>query len=523
MRFGAVATERAVGAILAHSVDVGARRLAKGTRLTPADVAAARDAGIEALTVAVLDPDDVPEDDAARAVGEAACGEGLAAESPAHGRVNLAATADGLVIVDRAMVDALNAVDEAVTLATERPFARVGRGDFVATIKIIPFAAPKASVVRCADIARAAPLRLAPFGRKRVRLLQTVLPGTPAKLLDKTATVTRARVEALGLAAWSEARVPHDAVALVAALAEPADIVLIAGASAIADRRDVIPAAIVAAGGEVVRLGMPVEPGNLICVGRIGGMPVIGLPGCARSPKRNGFDWVLERLHAGIDVAAGDIAAMGVGGLLADVPRPEPRPARRGGTGTVGGIVLAGGRSVRMGTNKLTTELGGKPVLAHVLDTLGDAGLPAIVVTGHEAERVEAIAGGVTTVRAERYAEGLSQTLAAGIKAVPRDWSAALVLLGDMPAVSADDIRAVAAAARDDCIVVPAHHGKRGNPVAWGRRFFPRLAAIEGDVGGKALMAEFADAIVEIAASAGVLIDVDTPEALAAVRARQSS
>ena len=90
-----------------------------------------------------------------------------------------------------------------------------------------------------------------------------------------------------------------------------------------------IPAAIVACGGEIDHFGMPVDPGNLMLMGRIGAVPVLGLPGCARSPKVNGFDWVLRRLLAGLPVDAADIMRMGVGGLLAEIP--EPAAAARPG------------------------------------------------------------------------------------------------------------------------------------------------------------------------------------------------
>ncbi|WP_204333402.1 hypothetical protein, partial [Proteus mirabilis] len=89
--------------------------------------------------------------------------------------------------------------------------------------------------------------------------------------------------------------------------AEDVDLVLVFGASAIADRRDVIPAALEQAGGEIEHLGMPVDPGNLLMVGRLGEVPVLGAPGCARSPKENGFDWVLTRLLAGLPVTKADI------------------------------------------------------------------------------------------------------------------------------------------------------------------------------------------------------------------------
>lgn len=526
VNFGTLSIDEAEGAILAHSVNLGARRLAKGVRLSANDIAAAHEAGVSEVVAAMLEPGDVHEDDAAATVAAALAGSGLAAEQPVHGRVNLIANVDGLLLVDAAMVDLVNGVDERLTLATLPTFEHVRAGDVAATIKIITFALPDQIVARC-RIAASNPLRIAPFAAMRVLLIQTTLPGTSPKMLAKTADVSKWRAASLGLAAWDEQRTGHDEAALGAALAlADADIVLVAGASATTDRRDVIPAAIARAGGEVLRLGMPVDPGNLLCLGRIGKMPVIGLPGCVRSPKYNGFDRVLERLFAGIDVTSGDIAAMGVGGLLADVPRPEPRPLPAVPGHKAGVIVLAAGRSVRMGANKLLADLGGRPVLAHVLDAVRETGLEAIVVTGHEAAAIDTIAAdrGLRTVHAARYGEGLSQSLAAGISAAPADWAAAVVVLGDMPEVTAGHIRAVADAVRTGGIAVPVFKGKRGNPVAWGRRHFARLRELEGDIGGKALLATFADDVVEVAIdSDGVLIDVDTTEALAAARARHSS
>lgn len=523
MKFGAVPLDRAEGAYLAHAVHVGARRIAKGKRLDAADIADARAAGLRELVVAAIETDDLHENAAAALLASAAAGPGLTAQPPAHGRANIVADTAGLLLVETTAIDAVNALDEAVTLGTLVPFTPAAKGEIVATVKVIPFAVPEALVRSAASSAKDV-LRLAAFGALRVAFIQTTLPGTPAKLLAKTAEVTEARCAALGLGAWREMRCAHTEEALMAALEETVDtdIVLISGASAISDRRDVIPAAIEQAGGTVLRLGMPVDPGNLLCLARIGTRPAIGLPGCARSPRRNGFDWVLERLWAGLDVTGTDIARMGAGGLLADVPRPEPRP-KPGAGGLTGAVVLAAGRSVRMGANKLLADLGGKPVLAHVLEALKAAGLPAIVVTGNAEAEIAVMADrfGFQSTHAARYAEGLSQSLAAGIAAVPEDWSAALVLLGDMPGVSAEHIAGLAAAADANRIAVPVHNGKRGNPVAWGRRYFARLRSLEGDVGGKALLAEFADDIVEVPVeSDAIFMDVDTPEALAAARAR---
>jgi molybdenum cofactor cytidylyltransferase len=105
-----------------------------------------------------------------------------------------------------------------------------------------------------------------------------------------------------------------------------ADALIAFGASAITDRRDVIPAAVEAIGGRIERFGMPVDPGNLLLLAERHGVPIIGAPGCARSPKENGFDWVLQRVLAGVPIRDADIRAMGVGGLLMEIAsRPQPR------------------------------------------------------------------------------------------------------------------------------------------------------------------------------------------------------
>lgn len=325
MIFGTVAVADAVGALLAHGQMVGDVRWAKGRLLSAADVAAAGEAGLERLSVARLEASDVPEDTAASRLGAALLGSGVRALDAKHGRCNLAAEADGLLIFDPAMINAVNGVDEALTLGTLPAMSRVQAGEIVATVKVIRYGVAEAALNTASGMAAA--LRVLPFRPFEAALLTTRLAGMTDKAVAKAAQVTRARIEALGGTMRVSAELAHDVHALAAALATAGgDMILIAGASATVDRGDVVPAAIVAAGGEVERLGMPVDPGNLLVLGRIGGRPVIGLPGCARSPKRNGLDIVLERLAAGLSVTSADIAAMGVGGLLPDAERPDPQP-----------------------------------------------------------------------------------------------------------------------------------------------------------------------------------------------------
>ncbi len=545
MKFGEFPVAEALGATLAHNLGLpGGRGIKKGRVLTAEDIAALQAAGKAAVTVAKLETGDIAENEAAAIVARAVVGPGVEAGPAFTGRANFYSQTSGLCVVDRAAVDAFNLIDEAVTLATVAPSAVVAPKQMVATVKIIPFAVKGEVVEDCARRARAAgPLfYVAPFREKHVALIQTRLPGLKEGVLDKTVTTTRDRLVALGSLLIRESRCAHTSTELAehirASIDAGADLVLIAGASAIIDRRDVIPAALTAAGGAILHFGMPVDPGNLMLMGRLGEVPVLGLPGCARSPKINGYDWVLQRLVAGLPAGPKEVMSMGVGGLLADIPsRPMPRaksevqaPAPR--APRIAAIVLAAGRSTRMGTlNKLTIAIDGKAMIGHaVAAALASKARPVVVVTGHHRERVQtALAGAsVNFVHNPDYAQGLSTSLKAGLAALPPDIDGVVVLLGDMPRVAAADIDRLIAAynpVEGRAIVVPTRKGKRGNPVLLGRQLFHELARIEGDSGAREAIAAHGDLVAEIEMdSDGVLTDIDTPQALAkftAPRARE--
>ncbi|HEV7369033.1 molybdopterin-binding/glycosyltransferase family 2 protein [Arenibaculum sp.] len=539
MRFGPIPLEHAQGAILAHSLRTGALTFRKGRKLAAADVAALAAEGIAEVTAALLDPDDVGEDEAATRLAADLLGPGLRASAAFTGRVNLFAERPGVLVLDRERLDRFNRIDEAITVATLPPFAAVEPRQMVATVKIIPFAVPNGAVERAAALARGGEpaLRIAGYRPVRAALVQTRLAGTKESVLDRTVAVTRDRLQALGGTLEAERRCRHDEAALAAEIGSlrgtGVEILLIAGASAITDRQDVLPAAIERAGGRVDHFGMPVDPGNLLLLAHLGEVPVLGLPGCARSPKLNGFDWVLQRLAAGVPVGRDEVMAMGVGGLLAEIPsRPLPRAS--GGLGLVeaprapriAAIVLAAGQSRRMGTNKLVEEVGGMPMVARVVDAvLASAAAPVVVVTGHQQQAVAAALAGrpVTLVHNPAHGEGLSTSLKAGIVALPDDVDGALVCLGDMPGVAPsalDRLIAAYAPAEGRAICVPTFGGKRGNPVLWDRRFFAEMMEIAGDVGARHLVGAHADQVAEVEiGDDGVLVDVDTPEALAALRA----
>ncbi|MEM7643210.1 MAG: molybdopterin-binding protein [Pseudomonadota bacterium] len=323
MSFGPMTLDQAKGGVLAHSLSTPDGRIRKGSRIDGPVLRRLRAAGYQEVVAGLPEDGDVPEDAAAALVAAALVADGIEARAPFTGRCNLHATGPGVLDVSRPKIDALNRLTDDVTVATLPEWQRVTAGMMVATVKIISFFANEHAFADRLEAAEGA-LRLHRPVIDLAELIVTKLDGAP----EKTAPVL-ARLDRLGIA-HHVTEVPHETGALTTALERgQAPLRLILTASATCDPRDVGPAALVAAGGMLTRFGMPVDPGNLLFLGDLGPAKVIGLPGCARSPALNGADWVLERIACGLEVSHADIAGMGVGGLLNEIPtRPQPREKR---------------------------------------------------------------------------------------------------------------------------------------------------------------------------------------------------
>lgn len=336
MKFGPHPVAEAEGAVLAHSVALTSGRLRKGQVLTRGHLDDLAAEGLDDVIVARLEPGDVGEDAAARRVAEALVPDPSAARlritKAFTGRVNLIAEGPGVVRLDTDRLNALNEIDPMLTLATVPDLQQMAEGGMVATVKIIAYAVPGAAVEQAEALlgdARGRAIGLAIPVMCNARLIVTEIPGGAG---DKGVQAIENRLRALGMTLTEVLKVPHREEAIRKALVAPdaTDLTLILTGSATSDPYDVAPEAVRRAGGEVSRFGMPVDPGNLLFIGDLAGRPVIGLPGCARSPAFNGADWVLSRVVCGIGVSASDIAAMGVGGLLKEIPtRPQPRAGRK--------------------------------------------------------------------------------------------------------------------------------------------------------------------------------------------------
>ena len=532
MKFGLIAVEDALGCVLAHAVKLNGFTLKKGKALSQADISSLRAENIFCIIAAQLGDTDVSEDEAARQLSVAICGANATTQEAFTGRANLYADQAGVLLIDETRLRQINHLHESLTIATLPDFARVGKRDMLATVKIIPFATPREVLEKALSIVGAEPLvSVSAFKPLRVGLIITKLLQTKDSIVAKSESAIRDRVTSLGgtLAQVVVCNHAQDVLAQEIRALKNVDLILLFGASAIVDRADVVPAALVEAGGVVEHVGMPVDPGNLLMLGALRDVPAIGVPSCARSPKVNGFDWVLERLMAGIDVLPSDIMDMGAGGLLAEIksrPQPRERQVSAMAAPRIAAVVLAAGLSSRMGSNKLLSDLNGRALIKHTVERLQVAAIDeVIVVTGHQADEVKAALAGhkLRFVHNADYAQGLSTSIKAGIAAVD-GYDAAFVCLGDMPLIEAADLNRMIAAFKADegrSLVAPVLGRKLGNPVLWGQEHFADLMALTGDRGARSLIETRRDQIVEVAVTHdGILLDADTPEALAEIKTK---
>ena len=528
MKFGEFRLDEVQGAILAHSLKLpSGEKLKKGTVIDDVVLAALRENSVDAVIAAIPEPGDVLENDAATHIARKLEHPTLRFDTAKTGRVNIFAKENGIFRVSSSAIDAINMLDPGITLATLNDKEEVNAGRMIATIKIIPYGVEGKTLGALDELDLECALSVAGFSALRVALIQTQLAGIKPGVLDKTKRMLERRLMFSGSVVSEELRIDHTMVAVSQAISRVkhnSDLIILFGASANSDVEDVIPAGLVNADGEVIRFGMPVDPGNLLLLGEIDNIPVIGAPGCARSPAENGFDWVLQQILAGASPRKIHIAGMGVGGLLMETgARPHPRLGTDTRSTKTTAIVLAAGQSRRMGAvNKMTVAVHKKPMVRHVAEAALTSKVDEVlVVTGHKPQEIrQALTGlNVSFVQNDRFAEGLSTSLSTGIEALSSDTNQALILLGDMPFVTSDMIDQILLAEKPSGgIAMATCEGKRGNPVLWPAQFFEELTRIEGDTGARHVIGANADQVTEVEIGPAAAVDLDTPEAVAAAQ-----
>jgi hypothetical protein len=348
VKFEPVPLSEAEGKILGHNIAGadGQRLLRKGKPLTADDLENLRALGRTTVYVAKLEADDVEENNAARRVAEVVCGPGLHISHVSVGRANLLVDEMGILRIDVERLRAINECD-GITLATLMTHSPVHARQIVATVKIIPYALPESTISAVEAIAGGNPGKVRQDLRKPIVRVDALPTRSVGMILSGSASMQRRlvsdfsplrdRVEKLGsrvirtdfVALNDESDETALAETLKQQIAGGAGLILIAGETAIMDAQDIVPRAVVRAGGQVESVGAPVDPGNLLMLAYIHNIPVVGAPGCARSRKINIVDWILPRLLVGDQLLRRDIVELGHGGLLQDVPeRGMPREVK---------------------------------------------------------------------------------------------------------------------------------------------------------------------------------------------------
>lgn len=319
---GRRAPARLEGAVLARDLVVGDGRWPKGRRLSALDLAALAGAPTgDPVTVLVIGPGELHEDDAAIRLARAVAGGGLEVRGPNQSRIDLIASAAGVVHVRIAELERVNRIDP-LEVFTAFDGQVVDGGDLVASVKVAPHIVAVAAVDAGARIARfgARPIVwVAPFHARRVGVVvKQSVRGTARERFEAS---VQAKVVGLGSSIVGIEYVADDAAAVEAALARftrgrhRADLVLTAG-SASTDPGDAFFVAIDALHGRVVRRGVPSHPGSMLWLARIGRTAILGLPTCGAYSKATAADLLLPRLLAGEPASARTVARLGHGGIL---------------------------------------------------------------------------------------------------------------------------------------------------------------------------------------------------------------
>ncbi len=541
MIFGRLPIDDAEGAILAHAVDAGSgAKLRKGHVLTTRDISRLKSSSVETVLAARLEETDIDENNAAAAIASPLVGQNVKANAAFTGRANLVSESQGVVRINTDFINRINHLHESITVATVNDYDVVQTDTLLATIKIIPFAVDIKTLEDTLQIIADAPeplVKVTPFKKKKVGVVSTLLAGTKASIVKKSEQILQDRLMQYDNDIDIRLETDHHETPLSEAFAElmadGCELILIFGASAITDRNDVVPLAIRMAGGDVDHFGMPVDPGNLLLLGHKDNVQIVGLPGCTRSPKLNGFDWVLQRLLADLSVTPSDIMDMGTGGLLKEISsRPQPRTktpdAKMGKSGkSIAVLILAAGQSRRMGSeNKLLARIENKPMFNLVAEqALKSKATAVYAVTGHEQAMVEEIASdlGIKTFHNPDYKTGLSSSLKTGFRELSDSFEGILICLADMPFVTAslfDEMIDAFDTEEGRAIIVPAFKGKRGNPVLIGSQFKADILNVTGDIGAKSVIADNEHVVFTIDVdNDSIFKDIDTPEALSLIQA----
>ena len=300
-------------------------KLSKGTEIDQKIVNLLNDNNIKHIYCAKLTKDELDENQAAYQISNRLISNkrNFYLHNLMTGRVNLKSRIDGLFFYDENQLIEINNISNDVGIGALRPFSRVKQNQTLVTTKIMPYGVPKSILKTFQKLGKNC-FKILPFKKFKIDIIQTFNDSTKISILDKTKKITEDRLKNCGIDCIKEFRTFHDKnnidKSLKKSLKNNADLILIFGVNAIADKDDLIPSVIKDNDGKVIRFGMPVEPGNLVLISTVKynnkNKYIIGMPGCAKSPKENGVDWIIWRILTGLKIDNKIISKMSIGGLI---------------------------------------------------------------------------------------------------------------------------------------------------------------------------------------------------------------
>ncbi len=321
----AIPVEEAVGTVLCHDITrivLGESKgpaFRRGHIVTPEDIPLLLDIGKANLYV--FDPEDgfVHEDDAAIRLARAASGRGIQHSSPVEGKVTLTAAHDGLLVIDVPALTELNSIED-VSFGTIHSHQFVKKGRSLAGTRVIPLAVPQEVLERAEIVCRQHEpiIEVRPLIPAKVGVVTTGSEVYTGRIKDGFGPVLKRKFTELGSTILDQIFVSDQVEMTVAAIRElldrGADMVAVTGGMSV-DPDDQTPAAIRETGADIVSYGAPTYPGAMFLLAYLGGVPIVGLPGCVMYHKASIFDLLIPRILSGEQLERKDVVALGHGGF----------------------------------------------------------------------------------------------------------------------------------------------------------------------------------------------------------------
>ena len=320
-----IKTVDAVGQVLCHDMtqiipgQYKDARFRKGHIVTADDIPVLLSMGKENLYIFELGEEQLHENDAAERMCALCFNEGMSRSEVKEGKIELFAERDGLFLIDREKLNAVNSIDE-LMIATRHGDTAVHAGDKLAGTRVIPLVIDEAKLIEAEKIVGGKPiLELRPFTLRRAGVVTTGSEVYHGRIEDKFTPVIERKLAAYGIAMTEHITVDDGLDNIRAAIEQlrntDVDLILCTGGMSV-DPDDNTPGAIKASGARIVTYGAPVLPGAMFLLGYFDdGRPVMGLPGCVMYAKATIFDLMLPRIAAGVELTRADFTTLGEGGL----------------------------------------------------------------------------------------------------------------------------------------------------------------------------------------------------------------